>query len=161
MRKKVYDYDYILNGAFLYVIKSGFENFSARSIAKELHISTQPIYLQFENMESLKIKVIKKMFQKIESKYFSEKMTELEYIKALSLFTKDDEPIYLACIRDSYASEKLLVFLFNLYLKSTSPNFRKNDLGAMESFSSLFAKVSSMYYLEKINCCEYKNNFKI
>ena len=54
MRRKVYTKDQILKAAYDVVAKEGFKGFTARNIAKKMGISTQPIYLEFKNMEDLK-----------------------------------------------------------------------------------------------------------
>ena len=54
MRRKVYTREHILKAAYELINKEGFGNFTARNIAKQMGISTQPIYLEFENMQDLK-----------------------------------------------------------------------------------------------------------
>ena len=46
--------DAIIDGAFAVLRAGGFSAVNARSIAKELGCSTQPIYLSFRNMDELK-----------------------------------------------------------------------------------------------------------
>lgn len=58
--KKVITKDMILDKAILLVEKKGIEFLNARSLAKELNCSTQPIYLSFQNMDELKQEMIKK-----------------------------------------------------------------------------------------------------
>lgn len=52
-RKKIFKED-ILNAAIEVIRKGGAEKLSARNIAKELHVSTQPLYSEFENFDNLK-----------------------------------------------------------------------------------------------------------
>lgn len=50
----------IINAAFEVVRKEGWRGLSARSIAKELHSSTRPIYSYLDSMKSLEEEVVKK-----------------------------------------------------------------------------------------------------
>ena len=52
-RKKIYKED-ILEAAVRVVREQGVSALSVRNIAKELHVSTQPLYSEFENFDSLK-----------------------------------------------------------------------------------------------------------
>ena len=61
MRRKVYTKDQILKAAHEVVLESGFEKFTARNVAKKMGISTQPIYLEFKNMEDLKRTLLQKI----------------------------------------------------------------------------------------------------
>lgn len=53
-RKKTITRDQILNAAYEVVAKEGFSRFTARNIAAKMKCSTQPIYLEFKNMDDLK-----------------------------------------------------------------------------------------------------------
>lgn len=53
-RKKTITREQILNAAYEVVESEGFSKFTARNIAAKMKCSTQPIYLEFENMEDLK-----------------------------------------------------------------------------------------------------------
>ena len=52
--------DRIIEAAYNVVRKKGWENLSARSIAKELSSSTNPVYFHLKSMENLKSAVMKK-----------------------------------------------------------------------------------------------------
>ena len=51
-RKKIYKED-ILEAAVRVVREQGVSALSVRNIAKELHVSTQPLYSEFEIFDSL------------------------------------------------------------------------------------------------------------
>lgn len=53
-RKKTITKDHILNAAYEIVATEGFSRFTARNIASKMKCSTQPIYLEFKNMDDLK-----------------------------------------------------------------------------------------------------------
>lgn len=60
-RKKTITRDQILDAAYAVVSTEGFSRFTARNIAAKMNCSTQPIYLEFQNMEDLKRALIKKV----------------------------------------------------------------------------------------------------
>ena len=50
----------IIESALNFIKEKGYENLNARSLASHLKCSTQPIYFQFQNMNDLKLNVLKK-----------------------------------------------------------------------------------------------------
>lgn len=75
MRRKVYTKDQILKAAHEVVLESGFEKFTARNVAKKMGISTQPIYLEFKNMEDLKHTLLQKIETDLTRKFMSQPIT--------------------------------------------------------------------------------------
>jgi AcrR family transcriptional regulator len=63
-RKKTITRDQILNAAYEVVAKEGFSRFTARNIAAKMKCSTQPIYLEFKNMDELKKVLVKEIIKK-------------------------------------------------------------------------------------------------
>ncbi len=70
MRRKVYTREHILKAAYELINKEGFGNFTARNIAKQMGISTQPIYLEFENMQDLKNTLVEAVFKDLSENVF-------------------------------------------------------------------------------------------
>lgn len=75
MRRKVYTKDYILKQTKSLVEKEGFENLTARNIADKLSISTQPIYLEFKNMDDLKHQVLDNILEQLFSNTLNDEIT--------------------------------------------------------------------------------------
>jgi len=75
VRKKVYKKEQILAAAIEMVEKDGFNKFTARNIAKHMNISTQPIYLEFKNMDDLKETVLESIFENLFKKVFPHEVT--------------------------------------------------------------------------------------
>ena len=71
MRHKVYTREHILKAAYEVISKEGFSNFTARNIAKKMGVSTQPIYLEFKNMQDLKNTLLQTVYEGLEEKLFS------------------------------------------------------------------------------------------
>lgn len=88
----------IIEAALTIVKKEGFEGLNARRLAKELHASTQPIYIEFKNMDEVK----REVRNEIERIYQSFAKKEPELFKILFLRKREDmndnpddlEPIY-------------------------------------------------------------------
>ncbi len=53
-RKKTITREQILTAAYQVIADNGFSHFTARNIALQMNCSTQPIYLEFKNMDDLK-----------------------------------------------------------------------------------------------------------
>mgnify|MGYP002128688326 CR=1 FL=1 len=53
-RRKTITRDQILTAAHQVISEKGFSHFTARNIATQMNCSTQPIYLEFKNMNDLK-----------------------------------------------------------------------------------------------------------
>lgn len=67
-RKKEISRDKILDVAYKMAVKDGIEGLTARSIAKTGHFSTQPLYLEFNNMNDLREQVLKKISDDLRTK---------------------------------------------------------------------------------------------
>ncbi len=74
-RKKTITRDQILNAAYEVVSKEGFSHFTARNIAAKMKCSTQPIYLEFKNMEDLKQVLVKEIIDSLSEKFLDKEVT--------------------------------------------------------------------------------------
>lgn len=74
-RKKEISKDKILDTAYKMAIKDGIEGLTARSIAKAGHFSTQPLYLEFDNMEDLRSQVLKRISDDLRAHILQQKYT--------------------------------------------------------------------------------------
>lgn len=74
-RKKEISRDKILDVAYKMAVKDGIEGLTARSIAKTGHFSTQPLYLEFNNMNDLHEQVLKKISDDLRTKTLQQSYT--------------------------------------------------------------------------------------
>ncbi len=74
-RKKTITRDQILNAAYQLVATEGFSKFTARNIANKMKCSTQPIYLEFQNMDDLKDQLYEKIQAYLANDVFSKEHT--------------------------------------------------------------------------------------
>lgn len=75
VRKKLYKREYILKSAYEIFQKKGFSGLTARNVANHMGISTQPIYLEFKNMEDLKITLLEGIYEQLAKELFMIKKT--------------------------------------------------------------------------------------
>src|SRR5699024_580404 len=73
--KKTITRDQILDAAYEVVAKEGFSKFTARNIAATMKCSTQPIYLEFKNMEDLKHSLLTEIFDNLSAKILPKERT--------------------------------------------------------------------------------------
>lgn len=74
-RKKEISRDKILDVAYKMAVKDGIEGLTPRSIAKTGHFSTQPLYLEFNNMNDLREQVLKKISDDLRTKTLQQSYT--------------------------------------------------------------------------------------
>lgn len=111
MRRKVYTKDQILKAAYEVIAKEGFSKFTARNIAKKMGISTQPIYLEFKNMQDLKNTLVETIMKDLHENVFpvertGKKVVDLgvNYIK----FAQENRNLYVALFVDEYGGGKMM-----------------------------------------------------
>lgn len=74
-RKKTITRDQILTAAYEVVAKEGFSRFTARNIAAKMKCSTQPIYLEFKNMDDLKNVLVADITNNVLTKLLKKEVT--------------------------------------------------------------------------------------
>ena len=74
----------------------GFEGLTARAVAKEGNISTQPIYFVFQNMNELREGVKTYLFDEIRRIYFKENHSLLQFIENYQTFVEERTALYLS-----------------------------------------------------------------
>jgi len=122
MRHKVYTREHILKAAYELIEKDGFSNFTARNVANQMGVSTQPIYLEFDNMEDLKQTLIKEIFDDLTKKVFSvehigDKVIDISinYID----FAQKNPRLFMAMYLDEKGGGKAMYDLSYLFFKET------------------------------------------
>ncbi|MEQ2611040.1 TetR/AcrR family transcriptional regulator [Eubacterium ventriosum] len=89
--------DAILKSAFNLTRKYGLDYVTAKSIAKDLHCSTQPIYWVFENMENLRKEIVVES-NNLYNIYFHKKHENLHPLKAVGvnyiLFAQEEPNLF-------------------------------------------------------------------
>ncbi len=111
MRRKVYTKDQILKAAYDVISKEGFSKFTARNIAKKMGISTQPIYLEFKNMQDLKNTLVESVMKDLQENVFPIRHTDdaiidlgINYIN----FARENRNLYVALYVDEYGGGQMM-----------------------------------------------------
>lgn len=136
MRHKVYTREHILKAAYEVIAKEGFTNFTARNVAKKMGVSTQPIYLEFKNMQDLKNTLIKMVYEELEHGVFSiehtgDKLVDLalNYIE----LSQNSPMLFIALFVDESGGGKLIYDLsYQHFLKMIATDSKYT--GATEDF---------------------------
>lgn len=110
-RKKEISKEKILNTAYKMAAKGGIEGLTARNIAKAGHFSTQPLYLEFENMEDLRRQVLEKISTDLRTHILQQKFTgeplidlDLSYID----FAQEHVNLFRAMFVDGKFGSKII-----------------------------------------------------
>ncbi|MDK6868289.1 TetR/AcrR family transcriptional regulator [Lactobacillus paragasseri] len=111
-RKKEIDKQRILDAAYKLAVRGGIESLTARNIAKAVNCSTQPIYLEFENMQDLRNQVLARIFDELKSNTLQQNFTgeplidlDLSYL----YFAKEHVDLFRAMFVDGKFGNQMIV----------------------------------------------------
>ena len=111
-RKKEIDKQRILDAAYKLAVRGGIESFTARNIAKAINCSTQPIYLEFKNMQDLRNQVLARISDELKSNTLQQNFTgeplidlDLSYL----YFAKEHIDLFRAMFVDGKFGNQMIV----------------------------------------------------
>ena len=114
-RKKEIDKQRILDAAYKLAVRGGIESLTARNIAKAVNCSTQPIYLEFENMQDLRNQVLARISDELKSNTLQQNFTgeplidlDLSYL----YFAKEHVDLFRAMFVDGKFGNQMIVDTF-------------------------------------------------
>lgn len=128
-RKKTITKEQILKAAYEVVATEGFSRFTARNIAAKMGCSTQPIYLEFKNMNDLKEALLDQLYAYLADEVFMVEHTRQPLIDlALNYihFAEREKQLYRALyLEESGFGNKMQAFSNNLFaeLASKDPSY--------------------------------------
>lgn len=96
-RKRIINKDDIILASINIIRESGFKELSARTIARELECSTQPIYNRFDNIEAIHNALVDKSYRIMIDKYLLEETGEDPFLNlglGMIKFAKEDSRIF-------------------------------------------------------------------
>lgn len=135
-RKKTITKEQILSAAYDLVATEGFSKFTARNIAAKMKCSTQPIYLEFKNMDDLK----EVLFERIHD-YLSKEVYPVVHtghtIIDLSLnyihFAKNENKLYRALFLEEYGDgRRMQEFSYNYFSNAVKKDPAYQNLSSEE-----------------------------
>lgn len=111
-RKKEIDKQRILDAAYKLAVRGGRSGLTARNIAKAVNCSTQPIYLEFENMQDLRNQVLARISDELKSNTLQQNFTgeplidlDLSYL----YFAKEHVDLFRAMFVDGKFGNQMIV----------------------------------------------------
>ena len=111
-KKKKIDKQRILDAAYKLAVRGGIESLTARNIAKAVNCSTQPIYLEFENMQDLRNQVLARISDELKSNTLQQNFTgeplidlDLSYL----YFAKEHVDLFRAMFVDGKFGNQMIV----------------------------------------------------
>ena len=111
-RKKEIDKQRILDAAYKLAVRGGIESLTTRNVAKAVNCSTQPIYLEFENMQDLRNQVLAKISDELKSNTLQQNFTgeplidlDLSYL----YFAKEHVDLFRAMFLDGKFGNQMIV----------------------------------------------------
>lgn len=111
-RKKEIDKQRILDAAYKLAVRGGIESLTARNIAKAVNCSTQPIYLEFENMQDLRNQVLARISDELKSNTLQQNFTgeplidlDLSYL----YFAKEHVDLFRAMFVDGKFGNQMII----------------------------------------------------
>lgn len=121
-RRKTITKDQILTAAYDIVATEGFSRFTARNIASKMKCSTQPIYLEFKNMDDLKEELFEKIEIYLRDIVFARVVTgdplldmNLNYVR----FATDEKVLYRSLYLEGHSGEDMLnQFSHDLFMEN-------------------------------------------
>ena len=130
-RKKEIDKQKILDAAYKLAVRDGIESLTARNIAKAVHCSTQPIYLEFANMTDLRTQVLKRITDELRNNTLQQNFTgdplidlDLSYI----YFAKEHVGLFRAMFVDGkFGSQMISDTLMDLGIDKFKQQFDASE----------------------------------
>lgn len=139
-RKKTITKDQILKAAYEVVATEGFSRFTARNIANKMKCSTQPIYLEFKNMEDLKEALLEKLYDYLATEVFAARHTQCSIVNlALNYihFAERENQLYRSLYLEDSGGGKRMHEFSNEYFKNIVQNDSKYKDLSTEQIESL------------------------
>lgn len=129
-RKEIFKQQ-ILDVAYKMAVESGVDSLTARRVADAAECSTQPIYLEFHNMNDLRQQVLEMIQKQLQSKIFEEKFVD-EPLIDLSLsyiyFAEKHPDLFRAMyVEGKFGSDAISSFSMEMGLKKLEQSYPNNN----------------------------------
>ncbi|AQP53116.1 TetR family transcriptional regulator [Vagococcus penaei] len=140
-RRKTITREHILDATYQVIATEGFSGFTARNIASKMKSSTQPIYLEFKNMEDLREAFLRDIEKYLTDDVFSKVVTGdalLDICLNFLEFAKREKILYRSLFVENHDGGKdLNKFSHNLYYEKINNDEKYVNLSD-EQKESLF-----------------------
>lgn len=153
-RKKTITRDQILTAAHQVISEKGFSHFTARNIATQMNCSTQPIYLEFKNMNDLKEELFNLMAEKTSENFLKDATDENrfeEFGLRFILFAQKSQQLYQSLyLEESEGARKMQEAFKNVFFQLLTEEEPGQPLRVTkeEFFLAYFIYVSGLASME-------------
>lgn len=143
-RKKTILKENILETAYHVLRIEGFKGFTARNIAKQMDCSTQPIYLEFKNMDELKNELMENVYTYLTEEIYKCSRTGnhmLDFCVNYIDFANNESNFFTALFLENQIDVCVLhQFSFQTFMEALNENKGTNQLNNQEK-SRLFERI--------------------
>ena len=154
MRKKETTKENILEGAYQLMISEGFSQLTARKIAKKISISTQPIYLNFDNMKVLKDTLFLNTMENVERKFFKDTQSITEFALSYYHFANAKHDLFLSLITDKETILPTYQFFYKLFRKGIWNDTVLSDKSSKIIYARTIGVITSIVHSDNSNIDE-------
>ncbi|MGM0124814.1 hypothetical protein IGI37_002208 [Enterococcus sp. AZ194] len=144
MRGKVFTAEFILEGAYELAIKEGITAVTARGLSREMGISTQPIYMEFKNIDNLRSAVYQLILTRIAENYFAKNETLLDFMNNFYRFTKEEADQYLALTTDKISLKDTQKFFFAKFCEAFSNQTTLKPVQIQLLYAQIIGSINSL-----------------
>ncbi|MDR2465008.1 MAG: TetR/AcrR family transcriptional regulator [Streptococcaceae bacterium] len=130
-RKKTIQREQIIDVSMQIILNHGLKSLTARRIALEMKCSTQPIYLEFKNMDELKETIFSDVFKKLEEEIYPQYKHDdpivnlgLNYIE----FAANEKRLFGSLFVEKQNNDRLLKFSDQYFRKILKTSVKYKDL---------------------------------
>lgn len=128
------DVAHILKGAYQVVSTAGWNQLTARAVAKASDMSTQPIYLAFRSMDELQETLINRIFITIRQDYFRDTSNLSQFLTNYYRFALENKAIYFSLIAAGEdIRQKTESFFYTLLFLSLETEIKHPSLSEHET----------------------------
>lgn len=151
-RRKTITRDQILTAAHQVISEKGFSHFTARNIATQMNCSTQPIYLEFKNMNDLKEELFNVMADQFSDDFLKESEMKDPFTELglrFILFAKKNQQLYQSLyIEDVEGAQKMQAAFKKVFFTLLEKAGEANNETKESFFLAYFIYVSGLAAME-------------
>lgn len=130
-RRKEVSKEKILEVSYQMAMEKGVESLTARKVADAVNCSTQPIYLEFNNMDDLRDQVLQRIEIELKTKIFEEKFINEPFIDLclayINFAIKYPESFRAMYVENKFGNSMVKEFSLELGMKKLEESYPNNE----------------------------------
>ncbi|KAF1297532.1 hypothetical protein BAU15_07400 [Enterococcus sp. JM4C] len=144
MRGKVFTAAFILDGAYKLATEEGISAVTARGLSREMGISTQPIYMEFKNINNLRTAVYEMILEHIETEYFSKNATPFDFMNNFYRYIKEEHTQYISLTTDKTSMEETKSFFYQKFCEALAGKLQVTPAISQLMYAQVVGSVTSL-----------------